>query len=121
MYQENTKWKASKMEEEPVYREIIEFKETVSDIQLQQLAQICQAAHSNRGGHVPLQTESKYCFYFEGGEPEYGCLTLGYLTLNEIDMFRENVRSWRWEDPEPGESGDILKELSEPIWVPSGR
>lgn len=98
-----------------MYRTIIELKKNISDETLDEIKNICISAHNNRSGKVDIKEISKYCFAFEGEEADYGCLILGYLELDDIQIFRDSVMSWMWEDEEPDESCDLFKELSEVI------
>lgn len=98
-----------------MYREIIELKKDISTETLNEIQDICISAHDNREGKVDIKKISQHCFVFEGGEADFMCLTLGYLQLDDIQIFRNNVISWWWEDEDPNESCDLFKELSEII------
>ena len=99
-----------------MYREIIEIKETVSADTLAEIKRICAAAHKNRAGEVKMTTLGEHIFCFEGTEKDYGCLQLGYLALDDVKLFMDNVKSWRWEDEDPDESCDLFVELTKPVY-----
>ena len=42
---------------------------------------------------------------------------LANLILDKSDFFKQKVKSWAWEDEEPEENCDILKEFSKPIFA----
>lgn len=95
-----------------MYREIIVFKRDTPVNVLTNLKKICSAAHDNIAGKIDIKMLSDKHFIFEGTEDCYSCLQLGYLELDENLLFRKYIYSWQWEDEEPGESCDLLKELS---------
>ena len=98
-----------------MYREIIELKKDISNETLSKIKDICISAHDNRAGKVDIVELSEHCFVFQDEEVDYGCLILGYLELDDIQIFKDNVISWMWEDEDPNESCDLIKELSEVI------
>ena len=91
-----------------MYREIIELKKDISNETLSKIKDICISAHYNRAGKVDIMELSEHCFVFQGEEVDYGCLILGYLELDDIKIFKDNVISWMWEDEDPDESCDLL-------------
>lgn len=100
-----------------MYRTIIEMKEDTPQETLAEIKALCIAAHKNRAGEVKMKPINDRTFAFEGGEEKYGCLMLANLTLDKSDFFKQKVKSWAWEDEEPEENCDILKEFSKPIFV----
>lgn len=100
-----------------MFRHQIEFKETISEATFQELLSICIDAHQNRSGSVPIKHIDGKKLLFEGEWKDYPCMTLAYLNLNRIPLFKENVAQWRWEDEDPQESCDLMVELSRPIVV----
>lgn len=103
-----------------MYRTIIEIKEDTPKETLEEIKELCIAAHKNRAGEVKLKPISDYSFAFEGEEKDYGCLQLGYLALGELFIFRKNVKKCKWEDEEPDESCDLLEIFSRHIRVKGG-
>lgn len=100
-----------------MYRTIIEIKEDTPKEMLEEIKELCIAAHRNRAGEVKLKPISDYSFAFEGEEEDYGCLTLANLDLNDSRKFTKCIKAWLWEDEEPNESCDILQSLAYPVVV----
>lgn len=99
-----------------MYRTIIEIKEDTPKETLEEIKELCIAAHKNRAGEVKLKPISDYSFAFEGEEKDYGCLQLGYLALDDVKLFLNNVKSWKWQDEDPDEDCNLLVELTKPIY-----
>lgn len=99
-----------------MYRTIIELKEETPKEIAKEIRQICINAHDNFVGKVQIKDLSTKSFVFEGEEEDYACLNIGFLTLKEETMFRENVKTWQWEDEEPDESCDLIEILSKPVY-----
>ena len=99
-----------------MYRTIIELKEETPKEIAKEIRQICIKAHDNFVGKVQIKDLSTKSFVFEGEEEDYACLNIGFLTLKEETMFRENVKTWQWEDEEPDESCDLIEILSNPVY-----
>ena len=99
-----------------MYRTIIELKEETPKEIAKEIRQICIKAHDNFVGKVQIKDLSTKSFVFEGEEEDYACLNIGFLTLKEETMFRENVKTWQWEDEEPDESCDLLEIVSKPAY-----
>ena len=100
-----------------MYRTIIEMKEDTPKETLVEIKALCIAAHKNRAGEVKMKPINDRTFIFEGEEEKYGCLMLANLILDKSDFFKQKVKSWAWEDEEPEENCDILKEFSKPIFA----
>lgn len=94
-----------------MYRDIIIFKDDTPKDVLAELKEICIRAHDDIAGKVDIKEVSNRHFVFEGEEPYYECLQLGYLELDESPLFRKHINSWHWEDEEPAESCDLLLAL----------
>ena len=94
-----------------MYRDIIEIREDVPTDVLKEIREACIKAHKNRAGEVKIRDVSERSFVFEGNIDKHGCLSLGFLELETVPIFMENVKKWWWEDEEPGESCDIKAEL----------
>lgn len=99
-----------------MYRTLIEIKEDTPMETLEEIKEICIEAHRNRAGEVELKPIGDYSFAFEGEEEDYGCLQLGYLALDDVELFLDNVKSWKWQDEDPDEDCDLLVELTKPIY-----
>ena len=100
-----------------MYRTIIELKDDTPVEKVKEIRDICIAAHKNRAGQVQIKDISDNAFVFEGSEKDFACLNLGFLELNGIELFKDNVKKWFWEDEEPTESCDLMKALSKPIYA----
>jgi hypothetical protein len=98
-----------------MYKTIINLKNDMPHEMLRDIRGMCEKAFNNRAGIVLNQDNNPYCLVFEGEEKDYGCLQLGVLSLNQAHDFKNHVTSWSWLDEEPGESCDILQELSLPV------
>lgn len=97
-----------------MYRTIIELKEDTPKEAAKEIRQLCIKAHDNYVGKVQIKDISPLSFVFEGGEESFPCLNIGFLTLKEETLFRENIKNWQWEDEEPDESCDLLEIISKP-------
>ena len=112
----NTVLTVSKKKEKIMYKVIIELKKDISEDVLKQLNEVINAAFENRGGKVSdSRTDSLYRFEFAGDYSEYGCLDLGTVLLKENELFWNNVAVWEWEDEDPDENCNIIKEFSIPV------
>lgn len=100
-----------------MYRTVIELKEDTPNEVAKEIRQFCIKAHKNRAGQVQIKDISEKSFVFEGDEKDFACLNLGFLELNRIDLFKENVERWFWEDEEPTESCDLMEALSKRIYA----
>lgn len=100
-----------------MYRTIIELKEDTPKETIEEIKELCIAAHKNRAGEVKMNLINDHTFTFEGEEKDYGCLTLANLSLDKSVLFKNKIKSWLWEDEEPSESCDILKSLAYPVIV----
>ena len=99
-----------------MYKVIIELKKDISEDVLKQLTEVINAAFENRGGKVSdSRTDSLYRFEFAGDYSEYGCLDLGTVLLKENELCWNNVAVWEWEDEDPDENCNIIKEFSIPV------
>ncbi len=97
-----------------MYKEIIEFKEGIDIVKLEELKKIIIDAHDNYSGKVPIIEEKVGKYIFAGEDDDFGVLTLGYLELTKQKLFRDNVKIWRWEDTdEPYENHSILDAIEE--------
>lgn len=99
-----------------MYRTIIELKEETPKEIAKEIRQLCINAHDNFVGKVQIKDLSTKSFVFEGGEEAYNCLQYGSLRLDEQPDFKRWVKTWLWEDEDPDESCDLIKEFSEPIY-----
>ncbi len=100
-----------------MYRTIIEIKEDTPKETLEEIKELCIAAHKNRAGEVKIKQLNDYTFTFEGEEEKYGCLMLATSFLDKNELFIQKIKSWLWEDEDPDEDCDILKSISIPIVV----
>lgn len=99
-----------------MYKTIIELKEHISEEDIKEIRRLCIEAHDNRAGKVEIKELSDKTFVFEGEEKDFGCLNLGFLTLNKIKQFKEAVKTWYWEDEDPADSCNLAEALSRPIY-----
>lgn len=99
-----------------MYRTTIELKEDTPKETAKEIRQLCIKAHDNFVGKVQIKDISPLSFVFEGGEEAFACLNIGFLTLKEESLFRENIKNWQWEDEEPDESCDLLEIASKPAY-----
>ncbi len=99
-----------------IYKSVIQIRPETSEDILNELRAKADRAFSNRAGTVVNMSKDPYKFVYEGREEEYGCLNIGMLELVKDKQFLSFVSSWRWVDEEePGESCDVLKEMSIPV------
>lgn len=99
-----------------MYKVIIELKKDISEDVLKKLTEIINAAFDNRGGKVSDScADSLYRFEFVGSEADYSCLDLGTVILKREELFWDSVCLWEWEDEDPDECCDIIKEFSIPV------
>lgn len=101
-----------------MYKSIIDFrKDTPKDV-LKVLESMADEAFDNHVGKVQNTSLVPYRFVYEGGEEVFGCLELGMLKLEKQKNFLSYVSAWNWVDEEePGESCDILEEMSIPVYA----
>ena len=99
-----------------MYRTIIELKDNTPLETAKEIRQLCIGAYNNFVGKVQIKDLSPKSFAFEGEEKDYNCLQYGSLRLDEQPDFKRWVKTWLWEDEDPDESCDLIKEFSEPIY-----
>lgn len=92
-----------------MYKSVIEIRKDINPGKLDSLATIAESAFQNRAGRVRNTSQSPYCFTFEGGEKDYGCLELGMLRLKREKSFLECLSGWQWIDDDPDECCDLLQ------------
>ena len=99
-----------------MYKSVIEIRKDINPNLLGQLAEVAERAFNNRAGKVQNASHIPYCFSFEGGEADYGCLELGMLALEKQKDFLSCVKAWTWiDEEEPAENCDILAEMMIPV------
>ena len=91
-----------------MYKSVIEIRKDINPNLLGQLAEIAERAFNNRAGKVQNASHIPYCFSFEGGEADYGCLELGMLRLKRDKSFLDCLSRWNWIDEDPDECCDLL-------------
>ncbi len=92
-----------------MYKTIIELNENLSEEQRIELKAICERAHQNRVGTVPMKEKTKWEYVFEGDQKDYDCLQLGFLKMANNPVVLSGVVSWKWEDEDPDENSDLLE------------
>lgn len=101
-----------------MYRNVIEIRKDVPEEKLKTLVAMAEREFNNRAGMVRNTSKMPYQLVFEGGEEKWGCLNLGVLGLWDRKDFVSLVQKWDWiDEEEPGESCDVIKEMSIPIKI----
>lgn len=105
-----------------MYKSVITIDRNTPPRILEQLAALADRAFDNRAGRVENSSQAPYELLHQGDEGDFGCLSLGLMTLGENREFLARVEAWQWiDEEEPEESCDVLEELRRPVKGRRGR
>lgn len=99
-----------------MYRVIIELRPELAGAELREIRSAIETSFRNRAGNVSDSGAGGHQLIFSGNEDVFGCLQLGILALDELPAFHAAALIFRWVDPDPDESCDLLTELAAPVY-----
>ena len=99
-----------------MHRTIIKIKESTPPTKLRELTAVIEGLFDNRAGKVRNSSRNPYVLTFKGGDPEWTCLSLGTLALEDVPGLLDYISSCWWIDEDPAESSDMLKVFETPVY-----
>lgn len=100
-----------------MYKTIIKIKRSTPPAKLKMINAIIRGLFNNYAGQVKNSSRNPYVLTFKGGDPEWACLNLGTLALEDVPGLLDYISSCWWIDEEnPEESSDVLKVFATPVY-----
>lgn len=98
-----------------MYKTIIKIKRSTPLAKLEMINAIIRGLFNNRAGKIKNSSHNPYVRIFKGVDPQWDCLNLGTLALEDVSGLLGYISACWWIDEDPAESCDVLKVFATPV------
>ncbi|EHL18068.1 hypothetical protein HMPREF9630_01324 [Peptoanaerobacter stomatis] len=102
-----------------MFKTVITLKDNLDDTTLSNMKKIADKHFDTRIDKLENVSSDKYVLIYQSDkESGYGATLDGNCTLYLEEEFRNNVKSWTWQDTDEDDVEDVLVELAIPVIRP---